>query len=414
MKLAGKYKVLLALLVPVVIGIMYFSKNGKIAGNREFMVKKTDFEFVIETKGEIRGIDAQNIVLPPEFKNRELWVHNFKIKDLVKEGTLVKTGDWVATIDVSELNQQKENNNVELARRKSEFNDAVIDSAIYLNGLREALKESKFDLEYKQYELEQSKYESPAYQRKKKMEYEKTVRLINKNKRDYELRRLEQKMRLKRHEDRYMYNRLRDSALNLAIQAASVKSPGNGILMYARRWGFRKIRIGDNIDPWDSQIAQLPDVSILNSETFVEEIYITKIGKGDSVSITIDALPKLKLTGVVTEIANIGQEIPNVESKVFRTLVRINENNPNLKPGMSTNNRIRLNRVSDVLTIPRECLFSENGIRFVYLKKEGKLVKRKVVTGFENDKEIIVRSGLAENNRILVSAPKQAETIAFD
>lgn len=80
------------------------------------------------------------------------------------------------------------------------------------------------------------------------------------------------------------------------------------MLIYARISGKRKIRVGDEVGPWRPVIATLPDLSVLISETFVEEIDIAKIKTGDSARVTVDAIPGLQFPGKIITIANIGQE----------------------------------------------------------------------------------------------------------
>ena len=51
---------------------------------------------------------------------------------MVDEGTEVKKGDWIATLDAATINEQMQRNSQDLAERRAEFNDAKIDSAIQL------------------------------------------------------------------------------------------------------------------------------------------------------------------------------------------------------------------------------------------------------------------------------------------
>ena len=149
-------------------------------GENLHKVKSGPFELSLEVKGEIQGKNAIVISLPDELKHNDLRIYQLKIKDMVEEGTAVKAGDWVATLDAAEITQQIQNNQQDLDKRRAELNDAKIDSSIQLTVLREELGEFKYDLEYKKLELEQAQYESPAYQRKKQMEYDQTVRQMEK------------------------------------------------------------------------------------------------------------------------------------------------------------------------------------------------------------------------------------------
>ena len=121
-----------------------------------------------------------------DFKNRSLRIRELQIKDLIQEGTLVKKGDWVATLDIASINRQIEENNDDIEEDLADFEDAKIDSTIELTNYREEIKEFNFDLEYKALELEQAKFESLAFQRKAKVAYNKILRQMDAKLRNYE------------------------------------------------------------------------------------------------------------------------------------------------------------------------------------------------------------------------------------
>lgn len=388
-------------------------EGTKLSNDNTYTVQSGSFELALNIKGEVQGKNAVVINMPDELKRRDLRIYGIKIKDLVVEGKEVKAGDWIATLDAAQIKQQIQSNSQELQERKAQLNDSKIDSTIQLTNLREELAEFKYDLEYKNLELEQSKYESPAYQRKKQVEYNKTIRNMEKKKRDYQLKRLSlnmKTMRIQNHFDDYTQ---KDAYLKAALRACQVTAPQAGMVMYAKLWGGRKLRIGDEVSRWSPTIATLPDMSVLVSETYVQEIDITKIAPGDSVEINIDALPESKYSGVITKIANVGQELPGFDSKVFKVLIDMNENGKEIKPSMTTDNKIMLTSMDDVIKIPRYCLFSEDGSSYVFLRSGGKIWKKEVITGPENDEEIVIKKGLQEKDRICTSIPDNAENLTF-
>lgn len=407
-----KYFWIPALIVLIGCAVLVFGRKG-IGTEKIHTVKSGPFELSLNTKGEINGKNAVVINLPDIIKNRNLRIYNLKIKDLVPEGTILKKGDWVATLDAASISQQMQNNAQDLTRRRAELNDAKIDSTIQLTKLREELGEFKYDLEYKKLELEQAKYESPAYQRKKQVEYNKTIRQMDKKRRDYQLKRLALKTKTLRIENRFNYHNNRDQQYKQALMACRVKAPKDGMVMYAKLWGGRKLRVGDEVSIWNPAIATLPDMSVLVSETYVQEIDITKINKGDSVEINIDALPNKKYEGRISKITNIGQEIPGFDTKVFRVMIDLAKNGEELKPSMTTDNRIIVENIADVITIPRTSLFGGNGERYVFLKKNGKIWKKKVIPGHENEEAVVILSGLSINDKIYTSIPEDANTIEF-
>lgn len=381
-----------------------------VPGENLHKVKRGNFTLAIEVKGEIQGKNAIVIGMPDELAHRDMPIRQFEIKEMVEEGTEVNTGDWVATLDAAEISQQIERNSQDLERATAELNDAKIDSSITLTNLREELGEFVFDLEYKKIELEQAQFESPAYQRRKKVEYDQTVRLMDKKHRDYELRKLNLKRRISWFENRYDRFFKRDSLLKVALNAVRVTAPKEGTVMYARLWNGRKLRVGDRVSMWMPTIATLPDLSQPVSEAYIPEIDITKISLGDSAEITIDALPKDKFKGVVSDIANIGQELSGFDMRVFRITIDFKTDGKEIKPSMTSNNKIIVSRFPDVIKIPRNFLQKQNGESFVYLKESGKIWKKRVTPGLENDEEVIIESGLSPGDKILASPPPKLES----
>jgi multidrug efflux pump subunit AcrA (membrane-fusion protein) len=403
---AGLLVLAAAAAVAVVVLLFTGGQNDKT-----YKVASGTFELSIEVKGEIQGKNAIVISLPDELKHQDLRIYQLKLKDIVEEGTLVNAGEYVATLDAAQITQQMQNNNEDLQKHRAELNDAKIDSSIQLTQLREELGEFVYDLEYKTLELEQARFESPAYQRKKQVEYDRTIRDMDKKKRDYELKKLELKMKIRRTENRFDYYNRRDSLLKKAMAAARITAPKDGMIMYAKLWNGRKIRTGDDINIWMPAIANLPDMSQPVSEAYIQEIDITKLTIGDSVEVKIDALPGEVFKGAISQIANVGQELQGYDMKVFRIAVDIEVRGREIKPAMTSNNKIILNKLSDVIKIPRNCLFPQNGDSFVYLQKDGKTWIKKVTPGLENDQEVVIKSGLEPGDRILLAPPKDLENV---
>lgn len=397
----------------IIIGVIVFMSGNGLKSNKTHTVRSGAFELSINTKGEIQGKNAVVINMPDVLRRRELRIYQLQIKDLVAEGTEVKKGDWVATLDAATITQQMQRNSQDLATARAELNDAQIDSTIQLTKLKEELEEFSYDLEYKKLELEQSKYESTAYQRKKQTEYNKTLRMMDQKKRDLELKRIELKTRINRIENRYNRYVRHDQMLKECMAACRVTAPKDGIVLYAKSWNGMKLRVGDNIDIWRPAIVTLPDMSVLVSETYIQEIDITKIAIGDTATIKIDAIPGKEYTGTISKIANIGQDLPNFDMKVFKVLIDLNEKDKKIKPAMTTDNQIIIQKLDNTLKIPREYLFSTADKKYVLVKENGKIWKKEVVAGYDNDAEVTILSGLKENDKIYIEHPAELDSIPF-
>ncbi len=371
-------------------------------------VKKEDFEAIIACKGEIQSEKAVFITIPDVFGDRTLELWETQIKDLIPEGSIVKKGDYVALLDQGRIKQLKESTEETLKKVLFNYNDEKIDSAVDLVALRNGLEQFVFDLELKRIEMEQAVYESPAFQRRAQMAYERAQRQLDARIRAYQMTQKALRIQVTREAERVNELELRVKKYQQAFDEARITAPKDGMLIYGRtfgRGGSRKLTIGSNVSRQSPLIATLPDLSVLVSETYVEEIYISKIKVGDSARIFIDALKNQEKTGVISSISNVGQEMTGFDSKVFKVNIRISSDNNKIKPAMTTNNEIIISREQNVLVIPRQALFTDDARQFVYLKEFGGVKIRDVECGNQSAKFIVVKKGLEEGDKILLGRP---------
>jgi hypothetical protein len=83
----------------------------------------------------------------------------------------------------------------------------------------------------------------------------------------------------------------------------------------------------------------------------------------------------------------------------------------NLRPSMTTNNKILIKSFDNVVFVPNECVHTGiDSIPFVYTKSRHKQV---VVLGESNDKEVIIEKGLKAGTPIYNEAPEKPETFRY-
>jgi len=378
-----------------------------------YKVKKENFEALISCKGEIQSEKAVLITIPDVFGDRTLEIYDTQIKDLIPEGSIVKKNDFVGLLDQGRIKQLKQNNEEAIKKLLFNINDAKIDSAVELVALRDGIEQFGFDLQYKKVELEQSVFESPAYQRTSQMAYDRALRQLEYKKRAYQMTQKGLRTHISR--DETMMDKLvvKDKKYQVAFDGARILAPRSGMLIYGRtfgRGGSRKLTIGSYVSMQNPVIATLPDLSILDSETYVEEIYISKIKVGDSARVYVDALKNQEKIGAISNISNVGQEMTGFDSKVFKVNIRIASDNDKVKPAMTTNNEIIIAREQNVLVIPRSALFLEEGKQFVYLRELGNITIKNVECGSQSDKFVVIKKGLKEGDKILLNKPENKDS----
>jgi HlyD family secretion protein len=71
------------------------TENVKIATS----VMRGPFEILVYSSGQLEAQNSEDIVVPDNLRDREIRIYEIKITDLVEEGTVVDSGDYVATLD---------------------------------------------------------------------------------------------------------------------------------------------------------------------------------------------------------------------------------------------------------------------------------------------------------------------------
>lgn len=403
-----KYILVGAVILIVIVASAYFFYQipaEKTPGFYE--VKKGNFEAVLTCKGEINGLVATVIRAPKVLSDRDLRLWQMKIIDLAQDGKHVKKGEFIIQLDASPIMSGMREQQQEFEREMADLKNAKIDSTVRLTGMREEIKNAMLDLEYNKIDLEQSVYESVAYQRKAQMAYQKAVNSIEKKQRDYQLEQNRMKIRVSRSSEWVDLSQKRISKFQEAMTAARITAPEDGIVIFGKNWDGKKFSKDDQVSTYEfaPPIATLPDMSKVVSQIYVKEIDIAKIDVGDSVRVTFDALPGVVINGNIKTIARVGENHKDYDMKVFKVMIHLDKTNEGLKPAMTSNNEIILAKLKNVISIPLNSVFKENGTKFVYLKTPEGSRKQVIKTGPENEESVLVEEGLKEGDVVLMEIP---------
>ena len=114
----------------------------------------------------------------------------------------------------------------------------------------------------------------------------------------------------------------------------------------------------------------------MESVCYVNEIDVRRLAVGQPVTVTLDSDPAKRLTGRVASVANVGEQRPNADSKVFEVKVTVTQSDTTLRPGMTTGNAIETLRIPEALYVPLEAINSEDGVTFAYRQSGSGVVSR--------------------------------------
>ncbi|NLE35721.1 MAG: HlyD family efflux transporter periplasmic adaptor subunit, partial [Bacteroidales bacterium] len=354
--------------------------------------RQGDFEVVVTTTGELQAEVSTDIEGPEGLGSRNMRFGNIKISDLVNEGTEVKAGDYVATLDRSSVDNNLKDELDRLESYETDLLKKQLDTTITLGNLRDDLVNLKFNMEEAEITLEQSKYEPPTTIRQARISLDKAERAYEQALSNYDLKVRQARADIRDTEIQVGKQRRKVTEMQEIIEKFIITAPSDGMVIYKREWNGSKRKVGSEISPWDPVVATLPDLSSMISKTYVNEIDVSKVKAGQPVRLTVDAFPEKSYTGVVISVANIGEQLPNTDAKVFEVITKIDGSDPILRPSMTTGNQIVTQTFTDVVYVPLETVFATpDSIPFVYMKDGSRQV---VVLGEANENDIIVEQGL--------------------
>lgn len=362
-------------------------------------VKRGDITSIVTATGRIQP--EVEVVISSEVPG--------EIIDLpVKDGDAVERGDLLVRVNPDTLEAQVKQQEASLAstqastaQRRAEMLQAELD----LNRIedlftKEFATQDELDQARTRLEVSKAAHESSLFQIKR------------------------QEMQLKEANDQ--------------LAKASIFSPITGtVVSLSSELGDRVVGTGQFAG---TEIMRVADLNNMEVQVDVSEADIVNVSIEDAATIEVDALPKEKLDGVVTEIANSAQstaERSQEQLTTFAVRIKLTEPAKRLRPGMTATADVETDTVENVVKVPlgsvvvrpKRELEKESGteeaaeeveesaeeesddkekkddrVRVVFLVDNDLAILTKVETGIADRDFIEIKSGVEEGDRIITGS----------
>lgn len=174
---------------------------------------------------------------------------------------------------------------------------------------------------------------------------------------------------------------------------------------------FSGIVTAVHVDPGEAVSVNTPVVSLISNDGFgievdLPEIDSVKVKIGNPVSITLDVFGDEEIfEGTVVSVNRAETLVDNVA--VYEARIAFDERDERIASGMTAEVAITTNRSEDVLAVPvRAVKYREDGTQYVLVEGsvDGDVLEKDIMTGLRSsDGFFEVRSGISENDRVLIS-----------
>ncbi len=389
----------------VVLGAVRYSKRSPSAPTYE--LKRGEFLDSLQFRGEVKALRSATISAPTEAGDLE-------ILKLAGDGTQVKAGDVVAEFDKTKTEQDLAQYRSTLKSAQAEIDQARAQARLTEEEDQTALMKARYAVETAKLEASKQEILSQIEGKEKKLELA-----------DAEQKLREAEVKLKSDQA------LNKSAIESKVQASrkavfdvqraehaltemTLKAPASGMISLVQLWrpeGRSPFKAGDHAWP-GAAIAELPDTSTLQITARADETERGRLAAKQSVSIQLDAIPDRQLTGHLEAIGTIasldfsgGWPFP----RNFTLEIVLDQSDARLKPGMTAQLTVVVDRVPGALSIPVQSLFQKSGRNVAYVWAGTRFEERAIDVGRRSGDRILVAGGLNPGDRIALKDPTVKE-----
>jgi multidrug efflux pump subunit AcrA (membrane-fusion protein) len=174
-----------------------------------------------------------------------------------------------------------------------------------------------------------------------------------------------------------------------------VRAPMDGVVARWEKQPGETVRPGE----WMGYIFNTSDMGMWVQ---VDDVDVLMVKQGAPVRITVDALPGEVFEGEVMQVATMGQDVNGIPQ--FGVDIRV-KGGPKLRPGMQAHAYIDAGSAKNVLLVPLEAIFEEDGTPKVeILNKDGTTKVVAVKLGLMNDRVAEVKSGVSEGELVITGS----------
>jgi HlyD family secretion protein len=331
---------------------------------------------------------------------------SLKITKIVDDGAEVEQGDTIIIFDPSEIRRSIIQAEQQLEIAKAEYEKLMSTQQSEIEDLEADLELAMISQEIAKINYETSAYEPAATRKDIQLRLETATISMDRVREQIANRKVIHREDLvqKSLAIRQLTGTLDDAASSL--DRLFVVSPAKGITIKRDNWSSgQKWAVGDQ--PYSgSELIELPDLSAMRATVKINEVDVAKILPGQKVEIRPDAYSDSIFPGHVESVAYLAQS-KDIRSKikVFPAQIMIAAQSSRLLPGLTVSCRIIVKEVHDVLIVPLEALFSDQGEQYVYVKNGSSFRRTEIKAGAVNSDFAMITEGLKEGELVALSNP---------
>jgi HlyD family secretion protein len=365
-------------------------------------VQHGPFTVQVSETGEVRAVQQVDVKAPME------WRMVLQIVDLAPEGTVVQKGDLLVQFDISELQKRLDLAEDRLISALAQKQKLLAEQDAQNQQLQGNMLTAEYSRDLTQLQKELMKYEAEVKRQDVDLEHLKALLQLDEAKTSLESQKIIDAAALSKAMLAIAKERMEKEELEGQIASLTLRAPNSGLLVYNEvGWwdNAKKVSKGDKINPGEP-IVSIPNLDSMQVNLRVNEMDVSRIKALQQAVVILDAYPDKKFTGRVSHIARLAQkENWNSVIKDFEVIIRLEQSDPLLKPGMTAKAVIAVEQLAEVLYVPVGTVYEIDGQLVVFRKKEYPAATPITVGDRTEEWIVVTRSSLKPGEQVAWHCP---------
>jgi RND family efflux transporter MFP subunit len=372
-----------------------------------FEVKREEFLDVLQFRGELKSMKSVTITAPPD-------AGDLQILKLAADGTHVKAGDIVAEFDPSKTQHDLAQDQSILKSAQAEIDQVRAQGRLTEEQDTTAVTKAQYDVEMARLDASKSEIISKIEGAEANLKLSDAQQALHqaeeqlKSDRAVNHATIESK---KQASSKASYDAARAEH---TLAAMTLKAPASGTISLIPLWhngGRTPFKPGERA--WSgAPIAELPDASSLRIAARVDETERGRLALSLPATLQLDAIADRQFSGKIERIGTIassdfsaGWPIP----RNFDLEIAIDQADQRLKPGMTVQITVIVDRIPNSITIPAQASYLKSGQTVAYVWDGSKFQERAIQIERRSRDRVLVSRGLNAGDRVALQDPTGKE-----
>lgn len=356
----AKRQTFLITVTATVTGTIKAEKDGSISAQRAGRIERLFFDegSTVDNKSIIAELDSENALIDLKLSEATLQKAKAKLSEMN-----TAFGAFKADVEADILK-----NKAILMEAEKRFKRA---KELIKQGY---ITEAELDLTEKEYEVAKASYESALAKRGHVEAKIHEIRM--------------QEAAVKEAEQSFLMAKLN-------YDYSFIRSPIDGIIT------SKKVKLGDTVSK-GTVLGTVVSPESLYVEGLIDEADIAKVSLGKEAHVTMDAYYGEIFKGIVYRISPVvtgGKQ----ETRTFEVRIRLKEPPKTIKPGMSAEVEIIVDKIENALVVPSQAIFERQKDSFLFVVRDSKARLTQVQIGRSSWTFTEILSGIKEGDEIIIN-----------